>query len=232
LTVRLDIFEVKKVWPAMFRIAIDRFMYRLISDDLSFYRLLGTGTGRTFTSRDANFHKWAVLTVWQNIEAAKKFSNNKLLKKWLPNTNIHSTYFLSPLISKGKWAKQEPFGSPVPRRWDGAVLSITRARIKFSMWRRFQREVPPVSKSLHLSAGLLTIFGIGEAPIGLQGTVSIWSSNQALTQFAQREQAHREVINKTHELDWYAEELFARFAVLDAQEDVHGVALSREHKPK
>lgn len=96
------------------------------------------------------------------------------------------------------------------------------------MWRRFQAEVPPVSQSLHMSEGLLTAFGIGEAPIGLQGTISIWVDNKSLTQFAQREQAHREVIEKTHKLDWYSEELFARFAVISAQGHLNGVALPPE----
>lgn len=228
LTVRLDLFRVKHTLPALFRIAFDRFKYKSLSPHLTFFRLLGTGTGRTFTTRDADYKQWAVLTVWKNFSYASEFSKNRLITSWLPNASEHATLFLSPLISKGRWANQEPFGQPVPRRWDGTILSITRAKIKMHMWRRFQSEVPPVSLSLHSSAGLLTAFGIGEAPVGLQGTVSIWLDNKSLTQFAQREQSHRDVIEKTHKLDWYSEELFARFAVISAQGQLNGVALPPE----
>jgi hypothetical protein len=75
--------------------------------------------------------------------------------------------------------------------------------------------VPPVALELHRSPGLVLSLGIGEAPIGLQGTFSLWQSAAALADFAYRQPAHRAVVERTHELDWYAEELFARFAVLD-----------------
>jgi hypothetical protein len=34
------------------------------------------------------------------------------------------------------------------------------------------------------------------------------------------------VINKTHELEWYSEELFARFAVIAVEGSLNGVALA------
>lgn len=227
LTVRIDLIRVKRVWPAFIRIALDRFSLRSASPELQFFRLLGTGTGQTFTSKDADLKRWVVLTVWQNEMSARKFSKHLVLKRWQRNIAEQATFFLAPLSSKGKWANRMPFDQPKPKRWNGPVLSITRARIKTRMWRRFQAEVPPVSKSLHLSSGLLTTFGIGEAPIGLQGTVSIWLDNQSLTQFAQREQAHREVITLTHKLDWYSEELFARFAIIDSAGQLDGVPLAQ-----
>jgi hypothetical protein len=59
--------------------------------------------------------------------------------------------------------------------------------------------------------------GIGEAPIGLQGTFSVWRSNADITDFAYRRAAHADVIRKTRERHWYAEELFARFAVIASE---------------
>jgi hypothetical protein len=61
--------------------------------------------------------------------------------------------------------------------------------------------------------GLLAAFGIGEAPIGWQGTVSLWRSRRDLVEFAYRQPDHRRVIERTPEVGWYAEELYARFAV-------------------
>jgi len=226
LTVRLDHYEVKNILVAFIRMAIDRINFRFATNDLYFYRLLGTGNGQTFTTKDADVRRWVILTVWPNMDAATNFSSHKITLGWRKNAVEVGTLFLAPISSKGTWQKQQPFGDPTPRRWDGPVLSITRARIKARLWRKFQAEVPPVSKSLHASAGLLTAFGIGEAPIGLQGTVSIWKSNKALTEFAQRKHEHREVINKTHELEWYSEELFARFAVIAVEGSLNGVALA------
>jgi hypothetical protein len=99
------------------------------------------------------------------------------------------------------------------KNWNGPIAAITRARIK---WRKnliFWRSVPPVTKSLHSSEGLIAAIGIGEAPIGLQGTFSLWESAAAVRNFAYRGEAHKAAIEATHREDWYAEEMFARFAV-------------------
>jgi len=227
LTVRVDIFKVSKILKALFLVALDRFRIGRNNPELIFFRLLGTGSGRTFTSRDADLTRWVVLTVWQNQAAATQFTNHPVWKSWNRIATESALFLLAPLSSKGEWSGKQPFGNPIAHRWDGPVLSVTRARIKARMWRRFQSEVPPVSKSLHASAGMVTAFGIGEAPVGLQGTVSVWKTNQDLTEFAQRTQSHRDVIEKTHKLDWYSEELFARFAIIEAQGIVDSVPLGQ-----
>ncbi|GAB36754.1 hypothetical protein GOOTI_239_00010, partial [Gordonia otitidis NBRC 100426] len=50
---------------------------------------------------------------------------------------------------------------------------------------------------------------------GLQGTFSLWRDSRALTDFAYRSPAHATAIRQTRPQRWYAEDLFARFAVLD-----------------
>jgi hypothetical protein len=79
-----------------------------------------------------------------------------------------------------------------------------------------------VSARLHGSAGLLLSLGIGEAPVGLQGTFSLWRSAADLEAFAYGTAEHRDVVRRTHELGWYREELFARLAVLDVQGTLGG----------
>jgi hypothetical protein len=54
---------------------------------------------------------------------------------------------------------------------------------------------------------------------GWQGTVSLWRSAADLTAFAYRQPEHRAVIERTPADRWYAEDLFARFAVLDVGGD-------------
>ena len=86
----------------------------------------------------------------------------------------------------------------------------------------FWAAVPPVSADLHESPGLRLALGIGEAPVGLQGTFSVWDSSAALNDFAYARSPHQEVVERTAREGWYAEELFARFAVLSARGTVGG----------
>jgi hypothetical protein len=72
-----------------------------------------------------------------------------------------------------------------------------------------------VTASLHSSDGLIATIGIGEAPIGLQGTFSHWKTGADLRNFAYKGAAHQVAIAATERHQWYAEELFARFAVRD-----------------
>jgi hypothetical protein len=73
-----------------------------------------------------------------------------------------------------------------------------------------------VTAELRSTPGVRFALGIGEAPIGLQGTLSVWRDSGALQEFAYSGPAHRAVIARTPIERWYAEELFARFAVLEA----------------
>jgi heme-degrading monooxygenase HmoA len=62
--------------------------------------------------------------------------------------------------------------------------------------------------------GVRLAIGMGEAPIGFQGTFSIWESTAAVTEFAHRRSPHQVAIQRSSAEHWYAEELFARFEVL------------------
>jgi hypothetical protein len=64
--------------------------------------------------------------------------------------------------------------------------------------------------------------GIGEAPIGLQGTFSVWETGAALDDFAYRRAPHAAVVRRTAQEGWYAEELFARLAVLGSRGTLGG----------
>jgi len=180
---------------------------------VTFAKLLGTGSGDTFTVRDADPHHWALLCCWDAPQAAAAFERSRVLTRWDHAATERLRLELKPLTSKGRWSGQEPFGEPVPERFDGPVAALTRARLRASKAAAFWRSVPPVSAALRQSAGLLLSLGIGEAPVGLQGTLSVWDSTRALSRFAYEDPRHQEVINRTHEVGWYAEELFARFAL-------------------
>lgn len=206
---------------ALVRTGTDRLHLHRIPG-LAFHKSLGTGSGRTFTTRDADPRHWALLTTWDRDTDADHFLEHRVSQRWNASSTECLVVRMRPLMSRGEWSHQRPFEGPLPTRWEGPVAAITRARIKPSMWLTFARSVPPVSADLHKDEGLMFSLGIGEAPLGLQGTFSIWRNNRAITDFAHRRSPHIEVMRRTHELGWYSEELFARFAVLSVAGSYNG----------
>lgn len=225
---------------------------------LRFFKLLGTGSGRTFTLRDSDPHHWGLLTVWPDLATADGFEEHKVLRAWRRIAAEQLRVVLEPIASRGAWAGQQPFaaaaagsdvvldadaptkhgsehGSTVDHQHVGidvpggedaaatgmptaatsAVAAITRARIKPRYWRRFGRAVPEVADDIARDPALLFSLGIGEAPVGLLGTFSIWRDGASITRFAYRRSAHTAVIEQTERLQWYSEEMFARFRVRD-----------------
>jgi hypothetical protein len=189
---------------------------------LRFAKLLGTGHGRTFTVGDADPRRWGLLAAWDSSAAADAFAHGSIVRRWRRLADEEWTARLRPLAAHGRWSRREPFGNPRPERWDGPVAAITRARLVPRKAVTFWRAVPPVSADLHGGPGLLLALGIGEAPLGLQGTFSVWESAAALQAFAFERGPHVAAIRRTAEERWYAEELFARFALLSAEGTLGG----------
>ncbi|WP_233498776.1 monooxygenase [Blastococcus sp. TF02A-26] len=187
---------------------------------LRFAKLLGTGSGRSFTVRDADPRRWGLLAVWDDEAAA---ASVPVVDGWRRFADEEWSARLRPLTARGLWSRREPFGRPTPTRWDGPVAAVTRARLVTRKAVRFWSAVPPVSADLHRSPGLRMALGIGEAPLGLQGTFSVWESGAALNAFAYDRAPHAAVVTRTATEGWYAEELFARLAVLSTAGTVDGV---------
>ena len=196
---------------ALVRMAIDRTLLRR-TKGVTFAKMLGCGKGETFTPTDADPTRWGCLIVISQSELAA-LDSSTTVTKWRSKSISEFRVILDPIAATGMWSKQKPFEPSAPTNFDGQVVAITRARIKASQTMRFFKSVPPVTASLHSSPGLISTIGIGEAPIGLQGTFSLWESTQAIKDFAYKGAAHQKAIAQTSEFDWYAEELFARFAV-------------------
>lgn len=196
---------------AIWSMAVDRGRLRRFTG-VSFAKLLGAGKGETFTPRDADIHRWGFLVVIEENQLSA-LDQSKIVNKWRSFSTSEYRVLLDPISSHGKWSKREPFYVKEDTKSDGKIAAITRARIKASHTSRFFASVPPVTASLHGSPGLLTAIGIGEAPIGLQGTFSLWKSAGELRSFAYKGEAHTKAIADTKKYQWYAEELFARFSV-------------------
>ncbi len=215
--VTLHVWRVpaSRVPAALARFGLDRSRARR-TPGVRFAKLLGTGDGRTFRARDADLTRWAKLSTWAVP------GPDPVADAWARLATETLRLELRPLTSKGRWSGREPFGDPVPERYNGPVAALTRARLSPRRAPSFWRAVPPVSTELHRSPGLLAALGVGEAPIGLQGTLSLWRSPAALRDFAHRSEAHTAVIADTARLQWYSEELFARFAVTACEGTLDG----------
>ena len=188
-----------------------------VTPGLCFGRLLGTNDGTTFTFRSNDFRHWAIVSSWTTTEAARDFELSPVIRRWARISEERLHVRLRPLTSRGRWAGREPFGRPTPAPVSGPVASITRARIAPRKSVHFWRAVPPVATDLGAVDGVRLAIGIGEAPVGFLGTFSIWDSAAAVTDFAHRRAAHQLAVRRTEEEHWYAEELFARFEVLDIE---------------
>jgi hypothetical protein len=221
--VTIHVWRVPKVAvpQALFRLARDR---RAVHA-LRFGKLLGTGSGETFATRDVDATRWALLACWDSTAQAEAFERNRVVQKWDDLAVERARVELQPLRSRGSWSGREPFATPdPPDTWRGAVAAITRARIRPAKIATFWRAVPPVSLAMRNGSEALFRMGIGEAPIGWQGTFSLWPSAAALHRFAYDDPAHTAVIRRTPTENWYAEELFARFGVLKIDGTLDGRA--------
>ncbi|OAA28672.1 spheroidene monooxygenase [Frankia sp. EI5c] len=221
------------------RMALDRPRLRRASG-LTFSRLLGTGTGRRFTPLDADPSRWALLSVWDTPAAARNFERSTTIRAWARLADERWRVDLRPVAARGRWSGHAPFGVPadVDARHPIAddhgrapVVAITRARLTPRRAVAFWHAVPPVAAELRGADGLLFTTGIGEAPIGYQGTFSMWRDGHALRAFAYQGQAHAAVVRRTPRERWYAEELFARFVVLGSHGTVRGVDPCEARRP-
>ena len=181
---------------------------------LRFARQLGTGAGSKM-GVGADLRRWATFAVWEGDEALDEFlGRSPIAARWQERGTETWSVRLRPLSAHGAWGGTAPLadiGAESPDQ-NGPVAVLTRARIGVRHWPAFYRSVPPVDDHLRRQRGLLAAVGIGEAPVGLQATFSLWRSADDLQSFAYRTGPHEEVVRRTRAEGWFTEELFARFA--------------------
>jgi len=183
---------------------------------LRFGRLLGSGGGNGFAIRP-NLGVYAWLGHWDNREAADAFfATHPWFQKVKHRTRERATFYLLPTMTHGEWGGEKPF-TPQADAYDpsGPVAVITRATIRTRKLPDFWRYVPQTSASIYDHPARLLSVGVGEYPIFMQATFSLWTSGKAMQDFAYRSQHHKEVVKLTRERNWYKEEMFTRFQVLE-----------------
>lgn len=206
MTVRLHVWRVRRrsVPLAFWGMAIDR---RRLRRDAEFVKLLGTGRGSEFGAGAGDLTRWAAIIV-----------GDPPVTPPMRGATAACTLTLEPIASRGTWAGRAPF-EPAGRPGDGMIAVLTRARLKARKAPAFWKAIDPVARTLPGADGMICAFGVGEAPVGFQGTVSLWRSAADVVRFAYRQPEHAAVVDRTAREGWYAEELFARFRVLDVTGD-------------
>jgi heme-degrading monooxygenase HmoA len=181
---------------------------------LRFARQLGTGNGSAM-GLGADLRRWATFAVWDDEAALDAFlERSPLARRWREHGEETWSVRLVPLSAHGSWSGAEPLagtGDTAASPGHGPVAVLTRARIGLRHWPAFYRSVPAVEAHLQRQPGLLAVVGIGEAPVGLQATFSLWRTAADVSAFAYEASPHEAVVRRTRAQGWFGEELFARF---------------------
>lgn len=208
----LSLFKYKGFRNKFWAFTMMQFAHGYLQDveGLRFYRVLGTGAGNGFKWY-SDFSTYALLTVWDSDAWADSFlENSALYAQYHARTVEMVSVYMTPLRSHGQWSGTNPF-KPDGQAEGDITAVITRATIATTQLWKFWRQVPRTSGSLKQFSGLICAKGIGEWPVKQMATFSIWQNEASMKAYAYQNQAHLEAIKKTRELNWYNEELFARF---------------------
>ncbi|MFN3663572.1 spheroidene monooxygenase [Yoonia sp.] len=178
--------------------------------DIGFWKLCGSGTGEGFTPVP-NTAVYAVLATWPDLATAQTRTKAGIFARYSDKATEHWTVFLQTQSARGAWAGQMPF-VPSTATTLGPLAALTRATIKPRILARFWRRVPNISAMIGKDTNVIFKIGIGEVPMLHQVTFSIWPSEVAMASFA-RTGPHADAIRAVRDEGWFAEELYARFAV-------------------
>jgi hypothetical protein len=120
---------------------------------------------------------------------------------------------MKPMQTKGLWSGGNPFTPSSELDANNPLMAvITRATIKPNKVLKFWRFVPISQRPIQRGCeGLIYTKGVGEVPIVQMATFSVWENLDALKNYAYNSIEHREAIKKTHQINWYKEEMFTRF---------------------
>ena len=187
------------------------------SPDLDFARALGTGGGNGF-SIIPSLKKYSFLIFSKQYQDPKSFIDPPVIKEY--KTRSKSYLEVSGLLVKshGKWNGENPFlTTEIEIENEDPIAVITRATIRPSKLMDFWLHVPKTSKFMYGHPAAIFQSGIGEYPLFMQATFSIWKSKKELYEAAYSDTVHAEIVKKTRQRRWYKEELFAEFKPIDIQ---------------
>lgn len=189
--------------------------YFINNKNIKFYKLLGTGAGNGFLLPDLS--TYAILIVWNSKKYAEDFLANSehslIIEK---KAKSRKDYYLRTIQTNGLWDNQNPFKENIVEyKNNDKIAIITRGKIRLSKQIDFWLNVPKASNAIKAAEGVEFYKGIGELPLLAQATFSIWENFEAVKNFAYKSRAHSDIIKKTKKRNWYSEDMFTRFIIIN-----------------
>ncbi|WP_307529003.1 DUF3291 domain-containing protein [Pedobacter sp. W3I1] len=197
-----------------------------LSKSCRFWKLMGSGKDAQ-VDLAPDYKHWAVLTIWDNRNDCDGFYRDSFVMKWFSFFGIESfTILLNPLSSHGLWSGIQPFKAEKTNNIHaGKIAVITRAAIKFNRLKEFRQNIKRAADAMRTAPGFILSAGIGENPFFDQATFSIWTDADSMKNYAYKSVDHADVIKLTREREWYREELFARFSIVDSWGTLNGTSV-------
>ncbi len=181
-------------------------------DGLSFYKLMGSG-GKNGFSAIPNFSTYVLMAVWKSEEYANSFFAEHLFFNEYKNKSTEQfSVYLHCAGYSGYWDGKQPFEKAASLSANQPIMVLTRASIQLNKLFSFWRRVNKVSHSLNNYDGVALSIGVGEWPLIQQATLSLWTTQAEMLDYAYKNKKHIEVVKLTRQLNWYKEEMFVRFS--------------------
>lgn len=179
---------------------------------IGFWKLCGSGTGEGFTPVP-NTAVYAILATWPDVETARTQTEAApLFRRYQTKAAEHWTVYLETASARGVWSGKS--FDTTGRQINGPLAALTRATVKPTVALKFWNRVPDVSRMIGADRNVAFKIGIGEVPLLHQVTFSIWPDTHTMASFARENGPHAAAIRAVRDGDWFAEELYARFAIL------------------
>ncbi len=178
---------------------------------LRFLKAMGTGAGNGF-SAIPDFSRYAFIMLFESKDAAEKsLKNNPVFQRYFSRADHFLKCHLLPVMVHGTWGGVQPFDVEGKATPEDSVAVITRARINTAKIFEFWWNVSEAGNFMKSRKEAIYQVGIGEYPIFMQATFSMWESMDAMKKAAYNGTPHAEIVKKTRERNWYAEEMFSVF---------------------
>ena len=179
---------------------------------IGFWKLCGSGTGEGFTPLP-NTAVYAILAAWPDETTARKqTAEAKIFQTYRTKASEDWTVILETSSARGVWSGRA--FDATGRKIDGPLAVLTRATVKPRSAFNFWSHAPSVSQMIGADPNVAFKIGIGEVPLLHQVTFSIWPDAHKMTEFARESGAHATAVRAVRDGNWFAEELYARFAIL------------------
>ncbi|MEM9725895.1 MAG: spheroidene monooxygenase [Pseudomonadota bacterium] len=196
---------------------------------IGFHKQLGSGTGEGFTPWP-NTGVYGLLATWPDAEIARAAARpgpdeGAVYRRYRTWSAERYTLLLRPISSRGLWDRRAPFdpASAAPAgpsdtpgaASSGPVAALTRATIKTRKLISFWAHEPAISRRIGANRDVAFKIGLGEAPWLRQVTFSVWPDADRMAAFARKSGPHAEAIRAVRARGYFAEELYARFEIVE-----------------